>query len=45
VGTPLKIAFNQAFLKKFFSEKGAWETRPINKSSEAGHFESKSLAI
>jgi len=38
-------AFNQAFLKKFFSEKSAWETRPINESNDSGRFESKSLAI
>jgi UDP-3-O-[3-hydroxymyristoyl] N-acetylglucosamine deacetylase len=38
-------AFNQAFLKKFFSEKGAWETRPINEKSKPEHGQSKSLAI
>jgi len=38
-------AFNQAFLQKFFSEKSAWETRPVEQSGETGRFRPKSLAI
>ena len=37
-------AFNHAFLKKFFEQRHAWETRTLVSIVNAG-FESKSLAI
>jgi UDP-3-O-[3-hydroxymyristoyl] N-acetylglucosamine deacetylase len=38
-------AFNQAFLQKFFSQKNAWETRPVNETKSTDTIKSKSLAI
>ncbi len=38
-------AFNQAFLKEFFSQKESWETRTINDENELPSYQPKSLAI
>lgn len=38
-------AFHQAFLQKFFSNKDAWETRPVDLNKQDPSGASKSLAI
>ena len=38
-------AFNHAFLKEFFIQKGSWETLTIHDISDINSFEPKAIAI